>query len=464
MMIDDTNKKNEPLSLDETDDDLEFDPFEDDFTDDDFMAFDSPEEDDPAALETMDPASDPFEGISGTDSFSTDTAAASSAGTEKPLDADDNVFSDLNSDLDMPAKSEAAVIVDESVENHDFGDEPAGDDTDEDMFSGDFTPPPPEKKSSFMTNFIGLICLLIAGAGGYFFFLAPKMQGTDVATDFTPDESSIPLADMSDMSAPPQPVDDTLTPMPDLSAPDGDDGFFIETETAVPPVAETDISLADEALPEAPDEPMPAPQMMPEMDMSMTPATAEEPAPVMSAEDAAALGEIRQALATLSTGMQSMQAEMAELKLSQAAIAESSSSSDTVNSSDVMTAIQSVNDKVSALSSRLNTLEDQVSTVRAERNAPPAPVETPRPQQPAAAIMPNTATPAPAASASVPAARASWILRAAQPGRAWLAQSGSSNIIAVAVGDNVPGLGIIRSVTYEGGEWIVRGTTGTVRQ
>lgn len=55
-----------------------------------------------------------------------------------------------------------------------------------------------------------------------------------------------------------------------------------------------------------------------------------------------------------------------------------------------------------------------------------------------------------------------WVLRSASPGRATLAEKGSNDLISVEVGNNIKGLGRIKSVQIENGRWIVRGTTGSV--
>lgn len=62
------------------------------------------------------------------------------------------------------------------------------------------------------------------------------------------------------------------------------------------------------------------------------------------------------------------------------------------------------------------------------------------------------------------AAVASWELRSAQPGVAWLGKPGSGEMTRFSVGQTVPGLGTIQEVNQEGGRWIVKTSNGTLRQ
>jgi hypothetical protein len=57
-----------------------------------------------------------------------------------------------------------------------------------------------------------------------------------------------------------------------------------------------------------------------------------------------------------------------------------------------------------------------------------------------------------------------WVLRAASPGQAWVADSVTSrDLKALHVGDSLPGVGRVTAIQQQGGAWIVQGTGGTVR-
>lgn len=57
-----------------------------------------------------------------------------------------------------------------------------------------------------------------------------------------------------------------------------------------------------------------------------------------------------------------------------------------------------------------------------------------------------------------------WTLRGASPGQAYVAEKGTRNIQNISVGDRLDGIGRIRSIAMEQGRWIVRGTSGVIRQ
>ncbi len=74
-------------------------------------------------------------------------------------------------------------------------------------------------------------------------------------------------------------------------------------------------------------------------------------------------------------------------------------------------------------------------------------------QAPAAASAPKKAQSGPR-----------YTLRAANPQIAYVARAGSRQLIQVRVGDSLSGIGQVRSIDSEGGRWVVRGTSGTIRQ
>ena len=57
-----------------------------------------------------------------------------------------------------------------------------------------------------------------------------------------------------------------------------------------------------------------------------------------------------------------------------------------------------------------------------------------------------------------------WVLKSAGPGRATLSPKDSSDMRQVEVGDVVPGLGRIQSISIEDNRWIVRGEKSSVSQ
>ncbi len=57
-----------------------------------------------------------------------------------------------------------------------------------------------------------------------------------------------------------------------------------------------------------------------------------------------------------------------------------------------------------------------------------------------------------------------WVLRSAQPGKAWVSKKGQSGVQAVSVGENLSGVGRITAISQVGGRWLVKGTQGTIKQ
>jgi len=92
----------------------------------------------------------------------------------------------------------------------------------------------------------------------------------------------------------------------------------------------------------------------------------------------------------------------------------------------------------------------QTSTAPATRNVQPA--STPK----------ATAPKKPAASTRLNARN--WALRGASPDQAFLAKKSGGSVQTVRVGDRVAGLGTIRFIGIEKGEWVVKTTGGNIRQ
>lgn len=114
--------------------------------------------------------------------------------------------------------------------------------------------------------------------------------------------------------------------------------------------------------------------------------------------------------------------------------------------------------------------KQQQPDVKSAVSAPaPVPAQVPEstkvqvqntPPQQDAEQAPAAAVPAPKKVQSGPR----YTLRAANPQIAYVARAGSNQLIQVRVGDSLSGIGQVRSIDSEGGRWVVRGTSGTIRQ
>ncbi len=85
----------------------------------------------------------------------------------------------------------------------------------------------------------------------------------------------------------------------------------------------------------------------------------------------------------------------------------------------------------------------------------------------AAVDRPTYSAPSSTASArnDAPSSKAStWILTSAQPGKATIKKTGQGDVISIAVGDNVAGLGEITSIKMDAGKWVVNATNGKIVQ
>lgn len=140
-----------------------------------------------------------------------------------------------------------------------------------------------------------------------------------------------------------------------------------------------------------------------------------------------------------------------------------------VDNSDQLNQLQQT---ISRLENRLNTIESAPVTVETpvvtmadepkpeitieQQQIPDVLLPTPEPVQ--AVVAPKRREPA-----YVPP-KAQYDLRGASNGQAVIAQKGTQNLQTVTVGSVVRGLGTIRSIAIENGQWVVRGTDGIVRQ
>ena len=118
--------------------------------------------------------------------------------------------------------------------------------------------------------------------------------------------------------------------------------------------------------------------------------------------------------------------------------------------------------RIEDISEQLEGLQQELGQVSAK----PAPAKQTTQKKVAAA--PKAEAPKPAAVKKQPvkkaAAPAKWELRAAQPGKAWVAKKGQKSMQPVVVGDTLAGIGRINAITYDGRKWVVQGTQGQILQ
>ncbi|HCM83571.1 MAG TPA: hypothetical protein PKW15_02055 [Alphaproteobacteria bacterium] len=119
----------------------------------------------------------------------------------------------------------------------------------------------------------------------------------------------------------------------------------------------------------------------------------------------------------------------------------------------------------------------EAETVRAEQEAAIAELQNKLAEAEAKAAAPqkteSTETPAPApvkpkpkkvVKAAPTQPVTSWELRSASDGMAWITKRGDNQLFRINVGDEVPGIGRVTAIREQGGQWVVVGTQGQIRQ
>ncbi len=230
----------------------------------------------------------------------------------------------------------------------------------------------------------------------------------------------------------------------------------------LPPVSETPTSAPVAAPSAAPATPADASKAVTAEAMVPPPpveALKETPAPAVDANVNERLGALESQLQTLAT-------EITANK--------STGGTDPA----VAQALQNLTAKLDQITAQVDTIEQRVaSSSNAEMSSSmpqeAAPVidkvidvqqeETPVKPKPVvkrAPVIKHAAAKKPTA----PKTAAAWELRSAQPGVAWIGRKGTDEMARYAVGDSVPGLGTVQSVTPNpDGSWIAHTSGGSVK-
>lgn len=110
---------------------------------------------------------------------------------------------------------------------------------------------------------------------------------------------------------------------------------------------------------------------------------------------------------------------------------------------------------LSAMENIIARLEAKINELEKQKSAP----------APRAEPKKATAKPAPKRAAAQPARRTvQWDLRGATPDKAFVAERGTQNLRTVSVGDTLPGIGRITSISQQSGRWVVQGANGRITQ
>ncbi len=119
--------------------------------------------------------------------------------------------------------------------------------------------------------------------------------------------------------------------------------------------------------------------------------------------------------------------------------------------------IDSLKEEIEALKEKL--LQQQKETRLARRQQEEEQVR----QQTQSAQTSSQKPPAQRQASTAPVS-GRWVLRAAQPGKAWVSRPGQRDMQSLVVGDTLSGIGRITDISFTNGRWVVQGTKGRINQ
>lgn len=125
--------------------------------------------------------------------------------------------------------------------------------------------------------------------------------------------------------------------------------------------------------------------------------------------------------------------------------------------------LESLRETVEGLQRKMDGMSSAAASPARRSEPETAPAASPRPVPAKPPVKAAPAVPSERIHAEQRKPAASppqWELRSAQPGTAWVAPGGKGEIQTVEVGDTLPGLGRITSVSFVDGHWVVEGTQG----
>lgn len=122
----------------------------------------------------------------------------------------------------------------------------------------------------------------------------------------------------------------------------------------------------------------------------------------------------------------------------------------------VMERLGNIEDSLARLDTLQASLDDLETRIEKVEKAP---VQTAK-----ASSAARSSSSARASAASPAAPRTQWVLKSAQPGKAMVSKKGESDMVDVAIGETLAGLGRITGIYMQDGQWIVQGTNGRITQ
>jgi len=130
------------------------------------------------------------------------------------------------------------------------------------------------------------------------------------------------------------------------------------------------------------------------------------------------------------------------------------------SSGDPSSDLSSIEERLDQMSSRLDMMEKDIKSVKKLASA-----SSSKQSSSAKATETKAATSsAKPVQRTAPKVSNKWEIRAIQVGKAVIARHGEGGTRSIVVGDEVPGLGTVKAITYKDGGWIIEGSRGSVKQ
>lgn len=352
----------------------------------------------------------------------------------------------------------------------------------------------PAKKKSFVQKNFNAIVIGVASIIAVFIFLSQISGGDNQNTTQNTAETFATvqndMAPAEEIAPMPSAMDDTLTTsadaandngeifnidaMPEAAPEDAANNIAFDPEkpeNALTPMPETleisDNSNTDEIFEEVPGETLdldisqidnvvtPEPEMQdmdepmilePVAEMKIT-----EDAAVSASAGSTGIAALETELTQAQNTIKELKSELSKLRLERdAAVAEFRSASQMAEQAE---------EKARA------AMRKAESAQKAASNAQPLIMDEPKVIEAPKVIAPKPATTStPRRAVNNAAAEKSWTLRSAQPGTAMISEKGTNDMRNIAVGDTIPGLGLIQYIGQQNGLWVVKGTKAKVSQ
>ena len=124
-----------------------------------------------------------------------------------------------------------------------------------------------------------------------------------------------------------------------------------------------------------------------------------------------------------------------------------------------------ISSQLDSVTARLNSVEAKIDEAKMSSEKPAIMKAAPKVSKPKANSQRKSSVAKKTVRKSKPrASRATWELRAAQPGKAWVSKKGSRDMQPIIVGDTLAGIGRIQNISYQNNRWIVQGANGSIKQ